>query len=78
MSLKYTTVTQSIRRLIFLMCVATIVDKVDKNLKQNKHKNPNQFMILTHLWPWNKVNVFKPGMNCNTQAKFEKHCPQKS
>ena len=23
-------------------------------------------MILTHLWPWNKVQVIKPGMNCWT------------
>ena len=23
-----------------------------------------QFMILTYLWPWNKVKVIKAGMNC--------------
>ena len=27
-------------------------------------------MILTYLWPWNKVKVVKPGMKCNTLRKI--------
>ena len=30
-------------------------------------------MILTYLWPWNKVKVTKPGMNCQTQSKGYSH-----
>ena len=28
-----------------------------------------QFMILTHLWPWNKVHVIRSGMNWYTPSK---------
>ena len=38
------------------MCVATM-HSVLCTLK----KTTTQFMILTYLWPWNKVKVIKPG-----------------
>ena len=61
MCIKYTPVTQSQPCLIFFMCVATIYHKttVDKNLKINLH-----FMIITYLWPWNKLKVIYRDMNC--------------
>ena len=60
MSLKYTEVTFSILRLIFLMYVRTIQrmnDGVQEAIKKL------QFVILTHLCPWNEVKVIKPGVN---------------
>ena len=34
------------------------------NYSGQEFKHNLQFMILTYLWPWNKVKVIKPGMNC--------------
>ena len=47
-------------------CVATmhLWTTVDKNFILNW-----QFMILTYMWPWNKVKVTKPGMNSQTRSK---------
>ena len=34
------------------------------NYNGQESKYNLQFMILIFLWPWNKVKVIKPGMNC--------------
>ena len=70
---KYTSVTQSILCLIFLMNVRTI-----QNLNYSGQESKFfffffcflQFMFRTLLWPWNKVNkVIKLGMNWQTWSK---------
>ena len=38
--------------------------RILKKKKTNLH-----FMILTYLWPWNRVKVIKLGMNCWTPSK---------
>ena len=65
-SLKNTPVTQSILCLIFLICVKTIqrLNCIGQELKKNL-----QFMILTYLWHWNEVKVFKFGLNWQTKSK---------
>ena len=39
------------------------------NNSRQKSKNNLLFVILTYLWPWNKVKVIKPGMNCWTVSR---------
>ena len=40
------------------------------NYSGPESKKKLQFVILTYLWPWNKVKVItKPGMNCYTLSK---------
>ena len=34
------------------------------NYSGQEFQNNLQFMILTYVWPWNKVKVIKHGMNC--------------
>ena len=34
------------------------------NCSRQESKNNLQFMVLTYLWPWNKVKVIKSGVNC--------------
>ena len=41
-----------------------------KNYSGQESQNNLQLMILTYLWPWNKVKVIKPGMNCQTPARL--------
>ena len=53
MSLKYMPVTWSKLCLTFLMCVETMYHLNYSG--QESKKNNVQFMILTYLWPWNKV-----------------------
>ena len=43
---------------LFNVCKNHRMFTVRKNLKISF-----QFMILTHLWPWNKVKVIKPGVS---------------
>ena len=39
-----------------------------------QESKPNlQFIILTHLWPWNKVKVIKSGMNSWTPEQGYNH-----
>ena len=37
--------------------------------QESKKKKKKLFLILTYLWPWNKVKVIKPGIHCWTQSK---------
>ena len=57
MSLKHTPVTQSILCLIFL------------RYSEEESKNNLQFMILTYMWPWNKVKLIKSDIKCWNLSK---------
>ena len=40
--------------------------------RQKSKKKPThylQFLILTHLWPWNKFKIIKPGMHLKVLSK---------
>ena len=58
-----------------LMYVATI-QRLNYSGPESWKKK--QFMIQTHLWPWNKIKIIKPGVTRLTRkqnyshAKFEK------
>ena len=65
MSPKYKPVTESILYLIFFMYVAI----THCSIYSGEEKNV-QFMILTHLRPWNKVKVIKPGMNWQIKQSY--------
>ena len=39
------------------------------NYSGQESKNNLQFIILTHLWPWNRVKIINPGVNCWTPCK---------
>ena len=66
MLLKHTPVTQRILCLIFFQCihVATMQQlNYGEQESLKKKKKIMQLTILTHLWPWNKVKINKPGIN---------------
>ena len=58
MSLKYAPATKS------TLCLILLINHAPLTYSGQASKNTLRYMILTYLWPWNKVKVFKPDMNC--------------
>ena len=83
MSLKYTPVTQSILCLVFLMHVETMHHLNYSGQESRGKKKKLQCMILTYLWPWNKVKVIRTWYEL-LDPKYKilktspKQCPQKA
>ena len=61
-ALKYTPVTQSVLCLILLIYVRT-TQSLNYGGQESFFFFKLQLMILTHLWPWNKVKVIKTSIN---------------
>ena len=53
--------------IFFFISVATMHRFIYSGQEWKKFKL--LFMILTYLWPWNKIKVIKPGRNCKTPSK---------